>query len=330
MSKTTAKTLLSALAALVMLASYGQTFQPENKNIDFRGNQIFRKPIIVGDSGVHSSAIAEFKSTSKGLLLPRVTSAQMAAITSPATGLMVYNTSVGAIHTYNGSAWVMTGASAQVKSTPNTVAYFGDDSLVSSSPKFTFDADNAVLYFGNYLAEEGNKTGVFLSDTSNDGIIIGYNLSVRDTNLASFLDVNPNHGNVFIGDFDGTYNGTHIKVSDPEYEIEFRADSVIKFQTVNRDDIMVLHPTDRKASFYLDSLTLWINNTQGAGKVLASTSDGRAFWHLSTMTQLDSVTIYSLTPSNGTQVYCTDCTGSGVTGRVLAYIGSAWRRFNID
>lgn len=44
----------------------------------------------------------------------------------------------------------------------------------------------------------------------------------------------------------------------------------------------------------------------------------------------DSVTIYAKTPSNGTFEYCTNCTGNGITGRLLGYIGSAWRRFTIE
>lgn len=44
----------------------------------------------------------------------------------------------------------------------------------------------------------------------------------------------------------------------------------------------------------------------------------------------DSVTIYAKTPANGTFEYCTNCTGNGITGRLLGYIGSAWRRFTIE
>jgi uncharacterized protein (TIGR02145 family) len=53
----------------------------------------------------HASAIMEFESTSKGVLLPRMTTTQRAAINSPATGLMVYNTSFNCVEIYNGSSW---------------------------------------------------------------------------------------------------------------------------------------------------------------------------------------------------------------------------------
>lgn len=44
----------------------------------------------------------------------------------------------------------------------------------------------------------------------------------------------------------------------------------------------------------------------------------------------DSVTIYAKTPPNGTFEYCTNCSGNGITGRLLGYIASAWRRFTIE
>ncbi len=47
---------------------------------------------------------------------------------------------------------------------------------------------------------------------------------------------------------------------------------------------------------------------------------------------LDSVTIYAITPSGDkvTFAFCNNCTGGGVTGRILAYFGAAWRRLNFD
>ena len=48
----------------------------------------------------------DVKSTSKGFLPPRMTTAQRDLISSPATGLTIYNTSKNCYETYNGSSWV--------------------------------------------------------------------------------------------------------------------------------------------------------------------------------------------------------------------------------
>ncbi len=52
------------------------------------------------------SAILDVQSTDKGVLLPRMTEAQLNAIATPATGLMVYQTDATAgFYFYDGTAW---------------------------------------------------------------------------------------------------------------------------------------------------------------------------------------------------------------------------------
>lgn len=59
----------------------------------------------VGTSTPHASAQLEVSSTTKGYLPPRMTTVQRNAITSPAAGLTIYNTTSNAFECYNGTAW---------------------------------------------------------------------------------------------------------------------------------------------------------------------------------------------------------------------------------
>lgn len=68
--------------------------------------------ISVG-SGVaaNSKSILDLTSTTKGFLPPRMTTTQRDAITSPVTGLVVFNTTTAKLQNYNGSGWADVGGS---------------------------------------------------------------------------------------------------------------------------------------------------------------------------------------------------------------------------
>ncbi len=61
----------------------------------------------IGTATPDASAKLEVASTNKGFLPPRMTSTQRQAISSPATGLLVYQTDgTSGLYYYNGSAWI--------------------------------------------------------------------------------------------------------------------------------------------------------------------------------------------------------------------------------
>ncbi len=57
-------------------------------------------------SAPDGSAILDLTSTNKGLLLPRMTTVQISGISTPAAGLLVYNTDSSDFYGYNGSKWI--------------------------------------------------------------------------------------------------------------------------------------------------------------------------------------------------------------------------------
>lgn len=54
----------------------------------------------------NASAMLDITSTTGGILIPRMTTAQRTAIAGPATGLKVYDTTTGTFWWYNGTVWV--------------------------------------------------------------------------------------------------------------------------------------------------------------------------------------------------------------------------------
>ena len=53
-----------------------------------------------------ASAVLDIVSTNKGLLVPRLTSLQRLTIPAPATGLLVFDTSVNSFFYFDGSVWI--------------------------------------------------------------------------------------------------------------------------------------------------------------------------------------------------------------------------------
>lgn len=83
----------------------------------------------IGTTTPAVSASLDITSTTKGLLIPRMTTAQRIAIASPVKGLLVYDTDANALYHYNGSAWAAVAGSSSF-----SLPYAG--SVASASPAF--------------------------------------------------------------------------------------------------------------------------------------------------------------------------------------------------
>lgn len=75
--------------------------------------------LSVGVASPHASAVADFSSSTQGLLIPRMTGPSITAISSPAAGLQVYNTTTNQLNYYDGTAWQAVGASGSGLSSLN-------------------------------------------------------------------------------------------------------------------------------------------------------------------------------------------------------------------
>lgn len=71
-----------------------------------------------------TSAILDVSSTTKGLLVPRMTAVQKNAIVTPATGLLIYQTDGSAgFYYYTGTSWLLLITSAVSANNQNTLIY---------------------------------------------------------------------------------------------------------------------------------------------------------------------------------------------------------------
>lgn len=73
--------------------------------LDIRGDGRVTMGLEMDVLNLPTSALLNLVSTTRGFLAPRMTTAQRNAISSPATGLMVFDTTVNRVSTYSGSTW---------------------------------------------------------------------------------------------------------------------------------------------------------------------------------------------------------------------------------
>ena len=95
-------------------------------------------------SSADSSAILDISATDKGLLLPRMDSAQRSNVTNPATGLMVYDSTTHEFKYFDGTTWKAPGKADRL----------GDHK-----------ASQNIRLQGHWMSNDTNNLGIFV-DTS--------------------------------------------------------------------------------------------------------------------------------------------------------------------
>jgi hypothetical protein len=69
---------------------------------DLQIANVANNAFVIGNT---ASQILTLTSTTQALLLPRMTTAQMNAIAAPVNGMIIYNTTVGAVYGYEAGVW---------------------------------------------------------------------------------------------------------------------------------------------------------------------------------------------------------------------------------
>ncbi|MEO7265451.1 MAG: hypothetical protein ABIW38_11080 [Ferruginibacter sp.] len=142
---------------------------------------IHAQSVGIGTTLPNTGAQLDISSTTKGLLIPRMTSAQRLAIASPiAPGLMVYETTTNSFWFYNGTAWVQQ-ASGGVS--PWTVS--GNNIYNSNSANVGIGLSSPTTKFhvlGDILLESGS---VKINDVNPAVSLISGNLTKGYVKLLS-------------------------------------------------------------------------------------------------------------------------------------------------
>jgi hypothetical protein len=139
------------------------------------GKLLTAQSVGIGITSPNASAQLDITSTTKGLLIPRMTSAQRLAITTPAAGLMVYETTTSSFWFYNGSVWNQIGTGGVSPWTVNGGNIYNSNTgnvgigLSSNiNEKFTVKGDALFVYPGS------NSVSLSLMANTNNSSIINF------------------------------------------------------------------------------------------------------------------------------------------------------------
>ena len=204
------------------------TIRPNSSGVS---STLMSSTLVVNDttynnssSSADPSAVLEAKSTTKGFLPPRVTTSQRTSISSPAEGLVVYDTDFNSLYLFSNSAWVeinggSTGSniySSSITPTsleiPTTIGGF----TAGTSAQQLNDADRTlsqmfdVLLFPTVQPTFTNPSATLTSSFANGALfIIGTSQTFTLTTGINFGTLSNANGSPFTGYVDpaGPYAG---------------------------------------------------------------------------------------------------------------------------
>jgi hypothetical protein len=119
----------------------------------------------IGTTTPAASAALEIEATDKGLLIPRMDSTARKAISSPAEGLMVFDSTYNVFYYYANSAWQEVGATG---STGPAGTYIAGDNIAISNDTISasFEADTM-----NIISDADNDTKIQVEESADEDII---------------------------------------------------------------------------------------------------------------------------------------------------------------
>ncbi len=207
-----------------------------------------------------NSALLDVKSTDKGVLIPRLTTAQRLAISNPATGLLVFDSNINAFFFFNGSAWQDLSSQAQYQAgsginiSGNVISNTAPDEIV------TVSGGGATTVTGSYPSFSITSTDNQTLNINGNSLSIsgGNNITLPSSNL---WNTNGNHifynsGNVGIG----TNNPTRMLEIGADASAH---DTIPLFEVKNREGQPVFRVFPNGVEVIVDEEVKGSNNLGG-------------------------------------------------------------------
>lgn len=168
--KTSTKFYLSFALFLVCTTIFAQSA----KTVDTSDGTVISN--AGGTDIPYSASILDIRSTNKGVLMPRMTTANRDAIGSPQAGLLVYNTSTNQFNYHNGSSWQAASFGNQWGVTGNILYHTGQVGIGTSTMTNAYTFLNVrgnvggTGFEGMYITSSSTKGKPFYGYSTNDSL----------------------------------------------------------------------------------------------------------------------------------------------------------------
>jgi hypothetical protein len=169
------------------------------------------------ESSPDASSMLDVKSITKGLLIPRMTTALRTAIPSPAEGLMVYDTDLGSLCFFRSGTWIMTAIVPGGSTSTNQVAFWSSPGILSGNNNLYWNNSNSWLGIGTSSPNQQLElTGSFrFPETSSSTTGVIYKGGTRF--IHDYKPASNNGSNTFLGVEAGNFTMTGSSPWDASY-----------------------------------------------------------------------------------------------------------------
>jgi hypothetical protein len=151
----------------------------------------FAQNVGINTTSPHTSAALDITATNKGMLVPRLTTTQRTNISSPATGLLVFDTSLNQFYFYNGTAWAAIPLSnwAKIQDTDDNTSVQVERTANDDKIRFMIGGTDRFSMTGARFEVHGTGASTFLGAnagakddlSNNQNTFVGYYVGSETT-----------------------------------------------------------------------------------------------------------------------------------------------------
>jgi hypothetical protein len=203
----------------------------------------------IGNTNPDTSSMLDITSTSKGLLVPRMTSVQRLAITTPANSLLVYDTNLKSFYYYDlpTTSWIKINSSSNQRNNYKLVK-----SVADLAPELTAGGGSKYLLQTNTLYEINGQITLAFPIDLNNAYVSGLD-ATEDVLIKS-------SGPMFQGTTGGSLRNLTITGGGTAFDISGGASLLVQNTIISG---MASVGTIANVGLYFGNIVQFVNNSNG-------------------------------------------------------------------